>query len=40
VIALLLSTIFEGLSWTPAGGLGALLVLAGNVLVLWHRRTS
>jgi len=40
VIALLLSTLFEGLAWTAAGGLGALLVLAGNVLVLWHRRTS
>jgi drug/metabolite transporter (DMT)-like permease len=37
VIALLLSTLFEGLSWTPAGGIGALLVLAGNVLVLRRR---
>jgi drug/metabolite transporter (DMT)-like permease len=37
VIALLLSTLFEGLTWTLAGGLGALLVLGGNVLVLRRR---
>jgi drug/metabolite transporter (DMT)-like permease len=40
VIALLLSTLFEGLTWTLAGGLGAVLVLAGNVLVLRRRSTT
>ncbi len=40
VIALLLSTLFEGLTWTLAGGLGALLVLGGNVLVLRRRHAS
>jgi drug/metabolite transporter (DMT)-like permease len=40
VIALLLSTLFEELSWTPAGGFGALLVLAGNVLVLRRRHVA
>lgn len=34
LLALLLSTLFEGYRWTPAAGLGILLVLAGNLLVL------
>jgi drug/metabolite transporter (DMT)-like permease len=38
VIALLLSTMFEGMSWTPGRLLGVALVLAGNTLVL--RRES
>lgn len=33
VIALAVSTVFEGYRWTPAGAAGLVLVLAGNVLV-------
>jgi len=38
VIALILSTLFEGLRWDVVGVLGALLVVIGNVLIL-RRRT-
>lgn len=34
VVALALSTLFEGYRWTPAGLAGLALVLAGNLLVL------
>jgi len=34
LLALLLSTLFEGYRWTLLAGLGILLVLAGNLLVL------
>lgn len=34
ILALLLSTLYEGYRWTPIAGLGILLVLAGNLLVL------
>ena len=34
VVALSLSTVFEGYQWTAAAGLGVLLTLAGNLLVL------
>ena len=34
LLALLLSTLFEGYRWTMLSGLGILLVLAGNLLVL------
>ncbi|HWA43844.1 MAG TPA: DMT family transporter [Hypericibacter adhaerens] len=34
VLAMLLSTLFEGYRWTAIAGLGILLVLAGNLLVL------
>jgi drug/metabolite transporter (DMT)-like permease len=38
VIALILSTLFEGLQWNLIGGLGVALVIAGNVLILRRRR--
>jgi drug/metabolite transporter (DMT)-like permease len=34
IIALILSTLFEGLSWDPFGLVGVFLVLAGNAIVL------
>jgi drug/metabolite transporter (DMT)-like permease len=34
VIALLLSTLFEGMSWTPGRLVGVVLILVGNTLVL------
>jgi drug/metabolite transporter (DMT)-like permease len=34
LLALLLSTLFEGYRWTLLAGLGILLILAGNLLVL------
>lgn len=34
VVALLLSTLFEGYSWSPAAVAGLALIVAGNVLVL------
>jgi drug/metabolite transporter (DMT)-like permease len=37
VIALGLSTVFEGMTWTPSQLLGVSLVLLGNLLVLWRR---
>lgn len=37
VVALALSTIFENLHWQPIMGLGVLLCLAGNLLVLGKR---
>jgi len=42
VIALLLSTVFEGLRWEASMLLGVLLCVAGNVLILHggERRTS
>jgi drug/metabolite transporter (DMT)-like permease len=35
VIALVLSTLFEGLSWSVAGIIGVVLVLVGNVFILF-----
>ena len=37
VVAMAVSTLFEGYRWTPSGALGVLLVLAGSVLVLRAR---
>lgn len=34
IVALLLSTLFEGYVWSPAAGLGLALVLGGNVLAM------
>jgi drug/metabolite transporter (DMT)-like permease len=34
VVAMLASTLFEGYRWTPAAGVGMVLVLGGTVLVL------
>jgi drug/metabolite transporter (DMT)-like permease len=39
IVALLLSGLFEGLRWQMSLVLGMLLCLAGNVAVLWGRRT-
>lgn len=38
VIALVLSTIYEGYRWTPHGLAGVALILAGNVVVLMWKR--
>ena len=38
VIAMLLSTLFEGYRWTPTAMLGVVLALAGNVLALRQAR--
>ncbi len=38
IIALVLSTLFEGLTWTPLGLSGVGLVVIGNVIVLLRRR--
>lgn len=38
VVALALSTVFEGFEWTPTAAVGVALVLAGNVLVLTKGR--
>jgi drug/metabolite transporter (DMT)-like permease len=34
LVALGISTIFEGYQWTAYAGLGILLILAGNLLIL------
>jgi drug/metabolite transporter (DMT)-like permease len=34
LVALGVSTLFEGYVWTPLAGLGAALILAGNLVVL------
>jgi len=39
IVALLLSALFEGLRWHMSLVLGILLCVAGNVAVLWGRRT-
>jgi len=38
IIALLLSTLFEGYRWTPLAGLGLVLVLSGNLILLLKRK--
>jgi drug/metabolite transporter (DMT)-like permease len=40
LLALLLSTLFEGYRWTLLAGLGILLILAGNLLVLVRPRPA
>lgn len=39
IIALLLSTLLEGYRWTPLAGLGLVLVLSGNLILLFKRQT-
>jgi drug/metabolite transporter (DMT)-like permease len=39
IIALLLSTLLEGYRWTPLAGLGLVLVLAGNLILLFKRQS-
>jgi drug/metabolite transporter (DMT)-like permease len=34
IIALLLSTFFEGYTWTSAAAMGVILIVIGNVIVL------
>jgi len=38
VIAIMLSTLFEGYRWTPAAAVGIVLAVAGNVIALRGRR--
>jgi drug/metabolite transporter (DMT)-like permease len=38
VIALLLSTFLEGYRWSPLAGLGVVLVLSGNLILLLKRK--
>ncbi len=40
VLAMATSTVFEGYRWTPAALAGMVLVLAGNVLILWRRAAA
>lgn len=40
IVALTLSTLFEGYAWTPLALAGVVLVLAGNVLVLIAKRRT
>ena len=40
VIALILSTLYEGLRWDLLGAIGAVLVVAGNVLILRRRSNA
>jgi drug/metabolite transporter (DMT)-like permease len=40
IIALLLSTFLEGYRWTPLAGLGLVLVLSGNLILLFKRQTA
>jgi drug/metabolite transporter (DMT)-like permease len=40
VVALLISTAFEGYRWTIPAAIGMLLTFAGNWLILSHRRTT
>ena len=38
IVALTLSTLFENYRWSTLAGVGVLLVLVGNVIVLTNRR--
>ena len=38
IVALTLSTLFENYQWSSFAGIGVLLVLTGNVIVLTNRR--
>ena len=40
VVALLISTLFEGYHWTPVAAIGILLTLAGNWLILSSRQKT
>lgn len=40
LVALSLSTLFEGYRWTAPAAAGVVLVLLGNLLVLWRRRPA
>ena len=40
VVALLISTLFEGYHWTPVAAIGILLTLAGNWIILSSRQKS
>ena len=37
-IALLLSTLLEGYRWSPLAGLGVVLVVSGNLILLLKRK--
>ena len=40
IVAMALSTLFEGYRWTPLAASGAALAIGGMLLALWSRRTS
>lgn len=40
IVALALSTLYEGLEWTAIAFVGVGLVVAGNVLALWRRKAA
>ena len=40
VVAMAISTVFEGYRWTLPAAAGIALAIAGNVLVLWRRRAT
>jgi drug/metabolite transporter (DMT)-like permease len=40
IFALLLSTLFEGYIWSIEGILGVMLILLGNLMVLWKKSTN
>jgi drug/metabolite transporter (DMT)-like permease len=40
IVALGLSTLFEGYQWSAAALTGVLLVVGGNFLVLWRQRSK
>ena len=40
VIALILSTVFESYQWTLTAFIGVVLILTGNVLILYRRKTK
>ena len=40
IVALAISTVFEGYSWTPLAMIGATLTILGNVIMFWRPPTS
>lgn len=40
IVALAISTVFEGYSWTPLAMIGATLAVMGNVIMFWRPPTS
>ena len=39
-LALGVSTVFEGFTWSPAALVGASLILSGNIVILWNQQPS
>jgi len=38
IVALAISTVFEGYNWTPSAMIGVALILVGNVIMFWRPR--